>query len=759
LKQAILKAIAEKQSLIAEKYTKPLLSGLFRQQREFLLSPSKRKLARCTRRAGKSHVIAAYLVYSAYHNYNSNNIYLGLTRDSAKRIMWKTFFELKEKYNLDFDMRESDLTVYFPNRSVIILYGADMLNLTKRLLGNKFDLVVADEAQSFRDLIIKPLMEDVLEPTTMDNEGTICLTGTPHPKLAGYFYEQDQILNEYEKHHWSVYDNIYMPHAKDWVEKKKLEKKWTDTSPTYVREWLGQWAYDLDAMVYKFNRNTNLITQLLEGDCNYICGLDLGWNDATAFVIVGYYENIAKCFVVHSESYSHMLPSEIAKKLEKLQDKYNLIRIVADTGGLGKSIVEEFRQRYELNIVAADKLGKYSHIELLNTDLINGDLSILDCNKQLIEEMNHLTWDDNGKEDPSLPNHLCFSANTKIITSSGYKNINKISLEDKVLTRFGYEKVLISAQTNISDTYFVITNKYIIECTKEHPFFSIDKGLISADSLLYGDKLQEKLCSKSLMGKCIGYLKPKNTIQWVMTERNIGYIEMCGNFIKSLYLMITKYIILMAINIITLLIILHVLVKKNTRLYTQRVEAFQLRSILKTSFLHMKKLKNGTPQERDWNGIKNSIKILWVKIGKKMLNLSAQCADRNIWEIMFVRLLCLCVQINVLLKKEEMKEKITLLNSVNFVKKIIKQISFNQQNSALEFVTIVPASKQIPVYNLKIENHSEYYANNILVSNCDALLYAHHFSRHYWAVKDTIKSEEQEMEEKLDQQFLGEKQW
>ena len=403
LKQQILQAIAKKQNLIAKKYTEPLLSGLFRQQREFLLSKSKRKLARCTRRAGKSHVIATYLIYSAYHNYNSNNIYLGLTRDSAKRIMWKTFFELKEKYNLDFELHESDLTVHFQNRSVIIIYGADMLNLSKRLLGNKFDLIVCDEAQSFRDIILKPLMEDVLEPTTMDNEGTICLTGTPHPKLAGYFYEQDQILKEYEKHHWTVYDNIFMPHAKDWVEKKKIEKKWTDTTPTYVREWLGQWCHDPDAMVYKFNPRTNISFDNQHYQ-NYVIGLDLGWHDATTFAVVGYNDHHHTAEVVHSEKYIHLIPSVIATMLQALQTKYNPIRIVADTGGLGKSIVEEFKQRYGLNIIAAEKTDKMSAIELYNSDLLDGTFFINHQCTELIAQLNTLTYDDNGKEDPSIPN-------------------------------------------------------------------------------------------------------------------------------------------------------------------------------------------------------------------------------------------------------------------------------------------------------------------------------------------------------------------
>ena len=403
MKQQILQAIAEKQSAIASSFTARILAGLFKQQREFLLSPSKRKLARCTRRAGKSHVIAAYLVYSAYHNYNSNNIYLGLTRDSARRIMWKTFLELKEKYNLDYEMYESDLTIKFANRSVIIIYGADMLNLSKRLLGNKFDLIVADEAQSFRDLILKPLMEDVLEPTTMDNEGTICLTGTPHPKLAGYFYEQDQILHEYTKFHWTVYDNVFMPHAKEWVEKKKLEKKWTETSPTYVREWLGQWCHDPDAMVYKFNPRTNVVYTNSKYQ-NYIIGLDLGWHDATTFSILGYNDNHHTAEIVESTKHIHLIPSVIATMLQALQKKYNPIKIVADTGGLGKSIVEEFRQRYSLNIIAAEKTDKMSAIELYNSDLLDGVFYINHTCTELIAQLSTLTYDDNGKEDPSIPN-------------------------------------------------------------------------------------------------------------------------------------------------------------------------------------------------------------------------------------------------------------------------------------------------------------------------------------------------------------------
>ena len=110
-------------------------------------------------------------------------------------------------------------------------------------------------------------------------------------------------------------------------------------------------------------------------------------------------------YIVDAFKKSHMLPVDIAAAIRDMDAVYGFTTMVADTGGLGKSIVEEFRKRYSLPLKAAEKRNKGSYIELMNDDLATGRVKVLD--QSILAEWDVLQWDeDRRKEDPRFDNHL-----------------------------------------------------------------------------------------------------------------------------------------------------------------------------------------------------------------------------------------------------------------------------------------------------------------------------------------------------------------
>jgi len=73
----------------------------------------------------------------------------------------------------------------------------------------------------------------------------------------------------------------------------------------------------------------------------------------------------------------------------------------------------------------------------------------------------------------------CFVAGTKVLTNSGYKNIEEVVLEDKLLTHTGTFQNIINLQTkNYTGDMFCLKIKYHPEnivCTKGHPFYIREK--------------------------------------------------------------------------------------------------------------------------------------------------------------------------------------------------------------------------------------------------------------------------------------------
>ena len=435
-----------------------LVDTLHPKQQKFYYDEAPLKAALCSRRAGKSRTAAVAMVEKARKHPGSLVPYIALTRQSAQNIMWPAIAEMNRQLFLGLEMKESSLEVVIPTKgepSKIFMVGADQKNFIERLRGPKYPLAVIDEAGQFRSHI-EELVEDVLEPAVSDYRGQIWLLGTPGAISAGYFFDVTSDSSKgFSTHHWTLLDNPYMPHAKEFLEDLKQRKNWTEDHPTYQREWLGKWAYDPSSLVYRIN-DYNICESADESiDWNYVLGIDIGWHDQTAFSVLAYSVDSPITYVVHCEGHSELIPSEIADYAKMMIENYQPTNVVMDTGGLGKSIAEEFRRRFNLPIEAADKKQKMATIELMNGDLRTNQLRIFSENLDLIEQMRTLQKADNGLEDPSQPNDLADATlyswrKCKQYAYSGEKyrvDINSNEWADKWAEQ--YEQKLMSQQQEL----------------------------------------------------------------------------------------------------------------------------------------------------------------------------------------------------------------------------------------------------------------------------------------------------------------------
>ena len=383
---------------------------LFTQQVNFIKDPRKLKAALCSRRAGKTHMACSYVVAEALRKPNCSVPYVALTRGHAKRIAWKTLLELTRPYMLD-QPNLTELRITLKNGSDIFLAGANDEATAEVFRGQKFPLVILDECASFRSHF-KEMVEEVIEPALLDMNGTLALIGTPSNQLNGLFYEATTKSDSpYSVHRWTVLDNPFVPHAGDWLLARMKERSWTQDTPAYRREWLGEWCASTDSQVYAFSRERN-IAQNIPVKMDYILGIDLGYDDETAFVVVGYRQDDPKLYVVETYAKSEMIITDIIKVIGELQSRYkSFVRIVADTGGLGKQIAAELRKRYGVPVFPAEKTQKAEFIQLCNDDFRMGKIQVLPSEINFIEEITALQWDEEkgGRfiEDPRFANHRC----------------------------------------------------------------------------------------------------------------------------------------------------------------------------------------------------------------------------------------------------------------------------------------------------------------------------------------------------------------
>jgi len=349
--------------------SKPIeLDASFPLQNAFINDESRYIDAQCSRRAGKTNGLAIRFIKTMDKHPKSQSIYLGLTLDSAREIMWPVLHEINDKFNLGCTFTESKLTMKHPNGATLKLFGADMKNFIKRLKGRKYPAVGIDEAQDFGSHL-QSLIDDVLTPSIADyKDSWLALTGTPGPVPQGYFFD---VTNKgkygYSHHSWTIMDNPYMPDPQAFLNDLKIKREWTEDNPTLKREWLNQWVLDVESLWVKYKESVNHFEQLpIEHKWNYILGVDIGFNDADAIGVVAWSETSPITYLVEESIKAKQGISALITQIDTLQKKYGAYKIIMDEGALGKKIAEDIRQRFGCPIEPADKTHKQDNIEFLN---------------------------------------------------------------------------------------------------------------------------------------------------------------------------------------------------------------------------------------------------------------------------------------------------------------------------------------------------------------------------------------------------------
>lgn len=343
----------------------------FIEQDRFVMDPSRYITAQCSRRAGKSNALALKFFRTLESHPKSLCLYIALTRESARNIMWEILKEHDEKYGVGCLFTESNLTMAHPNGSRLQLFGADMKNFIRRLRGIKTPGVAIDEAQDFGSHL-QSLIEDVLTPTLTDYpDSWLAIVGTPGPIPMGYFFDITfNQKNGFSYHSWTLRQNKYLPFAEDFIRDLKEKRAWKDNHPTYLREWCNQWVLDKESLLIHYEEEKNHYDQMpmLKKSTHwiYILGVDIGFKDSDALAVLAWSEFDPNIYLCYEKITSGQDISSLALEIHRISKMYDISKIVMDTGGLGKKVAEEIIRRHQLPIQAADKVRKMENVALLN---------------------------------------------------------------------------------------------------------------------------------------------------------------------------------------------------------------------------------------------------------------------------------------------------------------------------------------------------------------------------------------------------------
>lgn len=372
-----------------------------------------------------------------------------------------------------------------------------------------------------------------------------------------------------------------------------------------------------------------------------------------------------------------------------------MIFIEQEPGATGKMVIDDYLRRVLSGYAAfGDRPSgnKEMRANIFSAALFNGNVRMVraDWNKSLVNEC--CLFPSKGIHDDQ-----CLVAGTKIATIHGDKNIEDIEIGDVVITPGGTSTVIWSGQTGEN---FVITNKGITG-TFGHKVFNGTNLFIpllthdvstGVDTLCVANQIR-------WIARRLYYSMGLNIDSWARKDITLASIPQMKNeepllkvcmwpfmsFIREKkYHRAALYITKMAIHSITQLKILSVWYLNNMRNSLNRKIGKVWRNIL-MKLDHSQ--QNGIDQKKEGRGIENMLKALATKF--------------TLVIVLFVNW-CL----------------LQVIKTLNIV---AGNVTKKQDGLDEKPMDIKISEEKHPVYNITTEPSHTFFANGILVSNCDAV--------------------------------------
>lgn len=347
--------------------------------------------------------------------------------------------------------------------------------------------------------------------------------------------------------------------------------------------------------------------------------------------------------------------------------------------------------------------------------------------------------------------HACLVAGTLIHTHKGDVPIELVEPCDSVLTRYGFRNVSAAGITGTNQKVFevVLSNGNSITGTDNHPVFVVGKGFVPIDALRYGDIIEQipyrrakcqatkgsTLRQLSSMGLSLGDTLTQKIGATRCTTSQMAHVLCAGlaTCIKKFGSRFTvksrmdaRYIIPTRTLSTIQSGILSVFPLANTRNFIQTNLQSGARKTRFPLLRQLRRLAGGVILLREWLGVKSL-----RQLSENLVGLMRNTRNTIVWyaEMFLSPGTCATtsrnfVPITASLHGDAEATPMTLRESALSVETRFGQTNTVKQNSVPVSVVRVRALKNTAtVYNLTVDDVPEYYANGVLVHNCDAIRY------------------------------------
>jgi hypothetical protein len=304
-----------------------IIHTLFDKQLEVLNSGNGTKLVCCSRRAGKSHLLASACLIEALRRPNTRCIYISETMELTESLFNSTVNKLIDQCQLR-DKNGSRLNwKHLDNGSEILIRGLSNTKDPDQIRGHNAKVIVIDEFFHLRSELLEYMQREVLQPMQMDyaDDYKFLCAGTP-PSIKGTFGEYAWKSWEVPHFSWTWRENphpVSVDAREEYVENILREKGLDWTSSWVRREYGGEWIYDEDLLLYPEYHTYDPEEAIPQFYVDMVVfGIDYGVSDSDSLIGIAWDSTKRRGYVFYEAKFNRLdIRDRTISQLEYLRDR------------------------------------------------------------------------------------------------------------------------------------------------------------------------------------------------------------------------------------------------------------------------------------------------------------------------------------------------------------------------------------------------------------------------------------------------------
>lgn len=624
--------------------------------------------------------------------------------------------------------RRSRTQYDFPNGSILTLGGLE--DGAEKYKGSDLDIICISQCESVKYDAFQDLMPCLRNGKAKYHQ----LIMEANPSYSSHWLMNSPAIHTIKS---TYQDNpLYWDHKAD---------DWTDEGRRYVigildsltgvahkRHRLGLWVNAEGVVFHAFNPEPYPQGHIMDRKDldldkfkSFYGAIDWGFRHPCAILVVAT-DNDDNIYLIEEEYQTELTIGLIIPRLKKLQEKYKISTWVADSASPDNI---KSCQNAGLPVVKCKKKDICHGVDLVNDLFANKRLFIydplnlgdIDHNLArvakptgLLQEVERYVWKDNGKNDKEevvkKDDHSCFAAGTLISTPTGLKRIEELKPGNLIVTHLGIGVITQANSTGYRMVSTVNMNGTDTVVTNDHPYWvngqyqPITKGRHSCVLDTNFTKARNSIAQTS----------PIATMSRLQTEVELKCTDMSGRMKEDLSQTECSSTTKTEIEQITTLVILGSCLQESIRecilskelMSSLRIAANTIKAMLAENGILFKPIESGPRNNQSQN----------------VARIVAQNLRLDIVEFPN------SVATHVGPLQGASPELMILRDIASGVANLLQLIAILKRNVApvvapttIDIFKDNQATEQ-EVFNLAT-SHGTYFANGVLVSNCDALRY------------------------------------